>query len=207
MTASDFEPMDKPVEPWEPNSNIRRLRLDIDSLKGRWKRAHSMKPRSRYATRIQKLNARILAVKLSTPRMTQPPLIPFQMMATTRQIKSAQRARALALASPASATTRADNLPAKPVAAPASGVTRSPESSLEFNLPDEDRFLSVLRSLRRCPNCGTNPSLERRQKLYRVLCNIKGIGSERDCQQPTPWLPSSAAAIHHWKLVSALTKQ
>jgi len=143
--------------------------------------------------------------------MSQLPLINTATMTSTKAMRAHKRsARRATAAESASQATPALSIsaPVKPAAAPASGPTRSPESSLEFNLPDEDRVLLTLAAMKRCPQCGEKPSLERRRGKYRVTCGRRKYFPARHdrCPEPTPWLNSSAEAVRIWTLTQKLTQ-
>jgi len=154
--------------------------------------------------------------------MSQQDLINWRPMTTTREMRSALRARAEATPSSKSETTHGKVESAGPAAVAGLPKTRSIENSqgrrlsqsdeTEFNLPDEDRRLQVLWTERHCRCCGTQPGLFRERGKYQVRCsgametwNLPTYeNASWPCQLPTPWLKSSAQAINHWKLVAKL---
>ncbi len=133
-----------------------------------------------------------------------PPLIPFQTMATTKAVKAARRARVKATSPQRSETLSGSLNHAGIAAAPAPGLTRSPEScqDQEFHLPDEDRFLKVLWKQPGCLTCGWRPTLERKNKMFRVTCQSKTCYGK----ESTSWFDSSDAAVYHYKLVQKLSR-
>ena len=143
--------------------------------------------------------------------MTQPPLLNYQILATTKAVRHAQRARRDTILNK-SKTIAADNSSVqreeclqKPTAKRTSLQTSCAETESEFNLPDEDRKLTILNSLPRCYVCGTVPELERKSGKYRVKC-WHYCKTRQTCPEPTPWLDSSAAAIRVWTITRKLTE-
>ena len=157
--------------------------------------------------------------------MTQIPLLNYQILSKTKAVKFAQRARANATTSSKSEMIAASNSPAGHAEQPAKALNTSPASSparltkchkaglgtteAEFNLPDEDRVLTVLLAHSRCVKCGAKPQLERQDSKFRVRCPPAYFDYQiygQQCPQPTPWLDSSAAAIRVWTITQKLTQ-
>lgn len=144
--------------------------------------------------------------------MTQTTLINTRTMASTKAVKSAQRARVLAASSSKLTSITAGSLIVRPAASRAMPPKKLPKGSLpqaeetEFNLPDESRFMVSFTHWGRCVFCRTEPVLERNKNRYRVIC---GMVERRHgkCPEPTPWFKSSTAAIRHWKLVQKLSRR
>lgn len=145
--------------------------------------------------------------------MKQPQLFNTAPMASTQAIQALRRARGVrALESflKGSTTITADNSSAKPATEPGALLKpyggRSPESVMEFNLPDEDRVLCEVLTINRCCECGVLPRL--RYSVQHTNPFMKGFYKVecRACGNSTPWLKSSAEAIQHWRVVAILSK-
>ena len=145
--------------------------------------------------------------------MTQIPLLNYQILATTKAVKSAKRVRERASTFARSETIAVNKSPVQNAASkplPQNVSTKSSrETEAEFNLPDEGRILTVLLAHSRCVKCGAKPQLERQDSKFRVRCPPAYFDYQiygQQCPQPTPWLDSSAAAIRVWTITQKLTQ-
>ncbi len=152
--------------------------------------------------------------------MNQQPLFNYTTLATTRAIKSAQRARTLAstlsksvkIAENKSLVPSADSKPLQHKGYRSYSLEN--DDAPEFHLPDEDRIIRQLFiSGDQCRHCGESALLVRHREkglgmYYQVGCPWRYSKGKYKlpqkpsplCPEPTPWMKSSAGAIRIWTI-------